>query len=289
MKLKHHFIIGLLFWHIGAIAQVSVSSSSRNIFIGEQFTLTFSFSKKVGEIDPAIFRFDSIPHFEVIKKSLLDSTRTGERLIYSQNILLTSFDTGRWIIPPQVFQAGKRKYMSDTISVSVLPAALKSNAYYDIHEILTVPEPASVFRKALLITGVLLSIGLLIFFISRRKKKRSETSSVKKDPYVAALSALDKLNKQNNDVAFFYTALYSIYRTYLTGLLGVELAGKTTGELILQMKSELDEHDFFLVANVLRMADAVKFAKYSSSPEEVQSSLQTIRTAIDLIHEKRAS
>src|ERR671929_972963 len=45
------------------------------------------------------FTFDTLPHFEVLNKSKIDSQLNGSSIQLQQTYLLTSWDSGRWQLP----------------------------------------------------------------------------------------------------------------------------------------------------------------------------------------------
>ena len=273
-----------------ANAQISITSSSKNIYIGEQFTISYTLTK---DIAPQKLQFpsftDSIPHFELIAKGPLDSVRQGSEMIYTQDIRYTSFDSGRWVIPARTFIVGNKKMLSDTLIISVLPVKLKSKNYHDIHEIIDVPKPNEELPKWLIASAVVLLVALFLFFILRNSKSISPVTQVVVDPYQQAITALDHLRKEKSDIKTFYTHLYVIYRRFLSGKEKTALDSFTTDDLILFMKGKMKEDDFFAVSEVLRIADAVKFARYPSSKEDALKSYDRIRIAIDNLHKQSKS
>lgn len=273
-----------------ANAQISITSSSKNIYIGEQFTISYTLKK---DIAPQKLQFpsftDSIPHLEFIAKGPLDSVRQGSEMIYTQDVRYTSFDSGRWVIPARTFIVGNKKMLSDTLIISVLPVKLKSKNYHDIHEIIDVPKSNEELPKWLIASAVVLLVALFLFFFLQNNKSISPVKQVIVDPYQQAIAALDSLRKDKSDIKTFYTRLYVIYRRYLSGKEKTDLVSFTTDDLILFMKGKMKEDDFFAVSEVLRIADAVKFARYPSSKEDALKSYDRIRIAIENLHKHSKS
>lgn len=270
-------------------AQISATTSSHTLYLGEQITLTFSYSKKLADPSGFFLLNDSVPHFEIVKKTAFDSSRTGEWITYKQEMVVTSFDSGRWAIPSQIFQIGKQQLKTDTLMISVLPVKLKTADYYDVHDIIAVEDPKVDWSKWILVSGVLLALGILIYYLLGKRKLKPRSKAYAKDPYKTAIDLLDKLENENRDINIFYTRLYIIFRSYLSALGGADLGGRTTDEWIIFMKGKLDLDEFYKVVQVLRIADAVKFAKYQSSVEEANASLKTIRGAIEHLHKKHTT
>lgn len=282
------FIISIFFSkHIHA--QISITTSSHKLYLGEQITLTFSYSKKQGDPSGFFLLKDSLPHFEIVKKTALDSSRTGEWITYKQEMVITSFDSGRWAIPSQIFQMGKKQLKTDTLMISVLPVKLKTSDYYDVHDIIEVEDPKTEWSKWILVSGVVLALGILIYYLLGKRKLRPTSITQAKDPYKTAIALLDKLENETKDLKIFYSKLYIIFRSYLSDFGGADLGGRTTDEWIIFMKGKLESDEFYDVVQVVRLADAVKFAKYQSSAEEATASLKKIRDAIEYLHKKHTT
>ena len=79
----------------------------------------------------------------------------------------------------------------------------------------------------------------------------------------------------------FHTALNDILREYLYRKTGIATMEKTSAELMMQLnKFNLPANDFTLLAQVLRMNDAVKFAKYQPPAQENEQALETIKKSV---------
>ena len=62
----------------------------------------------------------------------------------------------------------------------------------------------------------------------------------------------------------------------------------TTDDVLISMKGSLEGSSFSKLAEVLRISDAVKFAKYGSSMEQASESFRIIKDSIDLLNKKKA-
>lgn len=279
------YIFFFLFIHLSSAAQVSVTSSARSILLGEQFTVTYSLTIKVGEEKKFSTTIASVRPFEIIHTGPVDSTRKGDRIIYAQQIRFTSFDTGRWVIPSRVFHTGGKTVLSDTLMISVMPVKLTSTDYYGVKEIIQVQAPANDWFRWIRIAGMVLAVGFVFLVFIRIWRKLPRNSQSPKDPYLSVIAALDKLSAENDDRKSFYTSLYNLYRAYFSYHAGMDLVDKSTDELIVYMKSHLSEDDFYAVTGVLRVADVVKFANYPSSTAEGNRSIAIIREAIRHLHQ----
>ena len=80
--------------------QISVTATAnRNqILIGEPVQFTLEAKLPLG-MQMTWFPLDSIPHFEYIEKGKLDSAVTEDGKSFRQDVLITSFDSGTFVIP----------------------------------------------------------------------------------------------------------------------------------------------------------------------------------------------
>jgi hypothetical protein len=77
---------------------VNLSFDKQRILLGEQLGVTVKAFVDKGAV-LAGFPIDSLPHFEVLESSKIDTTVTGNTLQLSQSLIVTSWDSGRWNLP----------------------------------------------------------------------------------------------------------------------------------------------------------------------------------------------
>lgn len=271
--------------------QVSVNRS--RILIGEQLELTLKLEVVGGEMIRWPKLPDSLGHFEVLNRSNLDSIRSGNTMTYTQNLTLTSFDSGRWVIPSVGFIAGNKTVKSDSLAIDVTNVVLKGNDYNDIKEIIEVQAPGVDWKKWIpYIFGVVLLLALLLYWLKNRKKQPAvEKPFSRTTAYEEAMAELKKLKAEQlpekGDMKQYYTRLYDIYRIYLGRYTGTRLMQSTTDDLLVSMKEKLPSAGFSRIAEVLRIADAVKFAKYPSSVPESNNSWETIFGSVEDLNRQK--
>src|SRR5579871_2571488 len=85
--------------YISAQTQVSVTATAnrKQILIGEQIQLTLEAKLPLG-VDMSWFPLDSIPHFDFVEKGKIDSSVTEDGKTFRQDVLITSFDSGTFVI-----------------------------------------------------------------------------------------------------------------------------------------------------------------------------------------------
>ena len=209
----------------------------------------------------------------------------------TQNIVVTSYDSGRFSLPPLALIESP-KATSDSFPINVQPVNVDTlQDYHDIKDIIEVP-PVAQWPFILVIS--LLTIGSIagLYFLLKKNKlirKESKTKASRLSAYEKATEALKKLELQTQQPGLakpFFTALTSIYRQYLSEAYSWRSLQQTGGELILQAKPLLTEIDFYQLTNAIRLSDAAKFAKYQPPQTEWQTALIAIRQTIDVLEKQ---
>jgi hypothetical protein len=278
----------------GSSARASIDRSK--ILIGEPITLTLEATVPV-TITPTWFPLDSIPHFEYIDFGKIDSTVSDDHKYYKQVLSITSFDSGRWVIPSLSLEMNGRYYVTDSLPVSVAFSNFDPNQdYHDIKDILEVDNPALAYVTWALAAVTLLSLIALIYFLrkSRLLSRPAMAEAKVLDPFAEAMLALESLRKEQlperGEVKRYYTSLNDVIRRFINRKMGLSTMEKTNEELILQVKQTGIPHEEMIrLAQTLRMSDAVKFARYVPASEDNEQSFRTTETTVQLLNNLNGS
>lgn len=287
MYLRFSTIILLLVLQATAQPVINITASKSVIRTGEPDTLTLSASWPGHQLQQGFAIADSFPHFDVWDKGTASKTENG----ITQNIVVTSYDSGRFSLPPLALIESPQT-TSDSFAISIQPVNVDTlQDYHDIKDIIEVPAvPQWPF-----ITGIaLLTIGAIVglYFLLKKIKGLKEEPKIKAPKpgaYQRAIESLQQLEPQTQQpgpAKPFFTTLTSIYRQYLSEAYHWRSLQQTGGELILQAKPLLTENDFYQLTNAIRLSDAAKFAKYQPPQTEWQSSLTAIRQTVDILEKQ---
>jgi hypothetical protein len=253
------------------------------ILLGERIKLTLEASFPANEVYN-FFAVDTFPNFEIIESKKIDTVSNGSEIFLKQEILITSFDSGHWVIPSFALND---KLQTDTIPVDVGYTANfdPKQKYHDIKDIV---EPAPEEKKkpwwfwyAVAAGGVL--TALLVWLLTRKKKKPAVTQApvIDLNAYSEALKKLEVLKKENPSAKIFHTQLTDIFRMYVQKRKGLQSMQKTTDDLIVQLKSlNMDKDRYNELAQALRLTDFVKFAKYEPAAADNENVFTVIKNAI---------
>ncbi len=157
------FLITLFLFSLTVTAQkVTATADREKILIGEQFRLRLQANFNEGEpLD--FFVIDTIPRFEILDRSLVDTSKFDGGLALTQELTLTSWDSGRIQIAPFVLAEERTKSLMMEVAYSPHPFDT-TQPYHDVHEILEVKRPIETTWYWYLIGLLVLILLFLLFF-----------------------------------------------------------------------------------------------------------------------------
>lgn len=291
--MKISFVIVLILLVQGAAGQKKIAATAavdkNRILIGEQAQLmlqaVFPPKNKI-----SFFQVDSIPHFEILFQSEVDTVRRNDSIILSQRVVFTSWDSGTWQIP--AFRlAGSR-----TVQTNALPVTISFSSPFDpgqeYHGIKDIMEVAKEKKQTwwwYVVIGLLL-IGLFLLLFPKKKKPQLLQPAVHVNAYEQALKDLEKLQQEAPaDHKLYYTRLIDIFRGYLLQRRGIHSFQKTTDDLGRQLRQlQIEEVVYQNMIENLQLSDFVKFARYVPTQEERTESVRSMKTTIQHIEQLKA-
>jgi len=264
---------------------VSATADRSQVLIGERIQLTLK--ADIPENKPILFfQLDTIPHFEFINLGKIDTVNTGSGTTLSQKIIITSFDSGHWVIP--AFPLGET-VLTDSIPVDVGFSPFDpQQPYHDIKDIMEV-NPQEEEKKSklwLFIAGGVLLLLLLFVLLRKPKKVQSQTVAVPLDPYRLAMEQLEKIRKEKLTPKAYYSGLTDVFRVYIEKRKGIHSLQQTTGDLVKQLKTaEIQPELYKELSEILQLSDFVKFARYETGVEDDSRAFDTIKKTIEYIEQ----
>lgn len=240
---------------------------------------------------------DSFGNFVPILKEKIDSSYSNGNLNFSQQIIITSFDSGRQIIPPLALTASTLdgdstfNIYTDSIAINVTYSPADSTLpFHDIKTIIEVKKTFPLWIWALTAAGIIIIIVLIIYF-ARRSKKKKETGifESKLSPYDEAMLLLDELQKENlpekNEIRQYYLRLSDIFKRYLSRKTNSYQMHLTTDELLMELgQLDLSKEKIANFASCLTMGNIVKFARYVPPDYENQKCFSETKEMITHIN-----
>ncbi len=262
--------------------KISVKTDTTKIRIGE----TINYEIVVDNADTGVnfteIQLDSFGRVEVVES--FDINTLKNRLIKKYS--LTSFDSGRYVIPRQRVYVWSQEYLTDSLMIDVNTVAVDTlkQQLFTIKAIQNEPYTFDDFKNYLLwLLGILLIIGLILYFLFKRKKTEYDAMGQPiLAPYQEAILHLKQLDKkqlwQNNKVKEYYSELTSIVRYYIERELKIPALERTTDALIDTLTDFSDAESIVTTPEtikklkaLLQEADLVKFAKSKPMANEIEN------------------
>lgn len=275
-----HFLLGVA--QSGATIKTSVDKYT--IFLGEplQLTITISYPQQEGHL----FTFpDTIPHFEFLEKPVVDSVFENGKISLKTVYYLTSFNSGRWVIPSYKLTGS---IISDTIPIDIVFSDFDpQQEYHDIKDILEV-KPVAKNDFWWYMIGGLLVLALLVYYFLRRKKMMQVVGNdnISTNPYEDAIKQLRLLKQSTVSSKIYHAKLTEIFRIYVSRKKGICSLQKTTNDLVLQLQElKWQPGQFEKLSQALRLSDFVKFAKYNPTNDDNENCFDTIYNTIRIMEQ----
>ena len=271
--------------------------SADSLLVGDQVVWTLDFSVPEGKM-LAVAPYSEIlardttirGSVEVVRDFELDTLSVKKNLAQLRGkILLTSFDSGSFRLPPPLILVDKDgsgetdtiKIDPKTLYVNTIPVDTATFKMYDIKPQETYPVT---FKEVLPWILLGLGIALLIWGIARyiaMKKKNKDFfgRSVESDPpHIVALKKLEKIRTdklwQSGKDKLFYTGVTDAVREYIEKRYSVRAMEQTSAEIMDSLKDKkIDDKILGDLESMFSTSDLVKFAKHSPGAEENEKAI----------------
>ena len=301
MKFFTFLLITFLFsitYSFGQSPTVKTTVDKTDILIGQQIHYRVETSMPDNTYRLGWFSVpDSFGNFVTIFRDKIDSTYSNGNLNFSQQIIITSFDSGRQVIPPLPLSvstlAGDSSFTVFTDSIPINVTYSPADSTLPFHDIKNIIEVKKIFQWwiwALIAAVAILLIVLIIYFIKKSKKKKdTEIFESKVSPYDEAMQLLDELQKENliekNEIKEYHTRLSDIFKRYLSRKTNTYQMHLITDELLIELNEmDLSREKISDFANCLKMGNAVKFARYIPPVFENEKCFLETKEMIKSIH-----
>ncbi len=281
---KKRFLFLILFFigiGISQAQQVKGTIDSTSIRIGAQ--ITYEFQVEADAKDLVIFpEGQTFSPLEMIESYKVDTSFAGAKMSLIKRYGLTQFDSGSYTIPRQLVTINQQPFYTDSIAVEVnnVQVDTTKQGLYDIKDIVEVDHATSkVWEYLLYFLIIALLIGVFLYFIIRRSRKKAEAER-KLPPFEQALFSLRKLDEEFKEPArgieqheitkAYYSKLTDIVRRYLDEEVYSRSMESTSAELIDKLlqekqlgKIDLSKETILKLDQILKRADLSKFARMS--------------------------
>jgi len=293
---------GLTFTMQGQYTGANARLEKDNLQIGDQVTLELTVTVPAGSLVQWPMLLDTlVRNIEILRKSGLDTiTSNKEQFTLKQKLIITSFDSGSYIIPPIPFKYTQKgdtvTYYTQTSPVNLDVQTIKTDPAKDIKPIKPPLTAPVTFRELLPWIGlgvIILALAFLIYFFLKKRKQKVPvfTSRLKTSipPYEAAMEALESLRLkklwQAGRVKEYYSEMTDIVREYIELRFPVRALEMTTSEIDAALRqTDVNGSAREKLHQTLTLADLVKFAKEQPLPLENDLSFSQ---CVDFVRETR--
>lgn len=265
---------------------------SAGILIGQQAHVELSVTYRVDQGASPAIDWPSIAdtltgHIAVLHDSHVDTIAPDKQrdpylLKQTRTLTITSWDSGYWAIPPFRFAINGDTLETTPLLLTVNTVEVDTTqAIRDIKEIYEVPfswmdwlrEHWPWVAGGAAALAVLTAVTILLVRRARRPRTEQVVHEPVKPLHVRTLLALEELDRrklwQQGQVKVYHTELTDILRGYIEERFGVQAMEQTTDELVAALRpSAMRTAQREQLGNLLRLADMVKFAKWTPLPAE---------------------
>lgn len=234
---------------------------------------------------------------EIVGKSTPDTIDIeNQRVQIKRDLVLQSFDSGVYVLPPLRYVVGKDTFRTQSLSLKVIPVNIDTlKTVHDFKYVEEVPfklfdwVPSFIsdYWWVYLIVILVIAIGLFVYFKWLRhgqipllpKKKRLP-------PYEEAMQRLADLKEkhlwQSGQEKAYFTEITDILREYIERRFEVNAVEMTTSQIMEALrKNEVSRPVNQQLGSVLELADFVKFANLRPLPDENEMAYQRTLTYLN--------
>ena len=276
---------------------VSAAIDSTTLFIGDQTNVHLQATCDQSEqVQMPVYGETLIPEIEIVERTNVDTTKLKDgRYQLNQTLTVTSFKDSLFYINPLPFVSGEDTFWSEGLMLNVIqPFEIDTTlAITDIKPIAKAPIWVWGIIRWILLAILLIGLGIgsyyLYVFVGKRKGVIPEAPKEPARPAEeVALEKLDQIKEakiwQQGQVKEYHTELTDVVREYIGGRFDIRSSEKTSDETLRAIKPVLSDKKslYEQLRKMLSLADLVKFAKWTATPDENEMAL---KTAYDFVRE----
>lgn len=274
--------------YIAAEVSIKASMDSAYIIMGKQTTLHIEIIDNAddeGILPISDQSIDTIiSQVEIISRQKPDTTNLGNnRRQIKQDIIIQSFDSGLYTLPPILYKVKKDSFYSNPLVLKVVPVQVDSLVTIHGQANVVAPNyrwydylPDFITDNWVWILLLVLVLGICVAAIILRKKKIVIPLIPQKKPippYELAMQRLAVLREEKlcekGQEKEYYTRLIDILRLYIDTRFGINAMEMTSTQIIEALNNnEETKLPNKYMKEILSIADFVKFAKVRPLPDD---------------------
>lgn len=215
-----------------------------------------------------------------------------------QKIIIQSFDSGLYTLPPLTYTVGNDTVRSNELVLKVIPVPVDTMTTVHDFAGVTVPHTrlwdylpdfvADYWWIYLVLVVIALAVAAWIIWRRNHRREAIEAERVPSlPPYELAVKQLNELKAEklceNSREKEYYTRLTDILRVYLDTRFGINAMEMTSTQIMRRVRAhDTTKPSAALMKQILEIADFVKFAKVRPLPDDnVKSFNQAVQFVED--------
>ena len=290
------FVLALALGSLTCRAQDDGTLRSRlsrdSILIGDQIEWTIDLQLAPGEGARVSKPGETpVPGVEALGEMSLDTLSQKKGVLNLRGrIILTSFDSGSYVLPPLYVLLARTdgtidtlEYAGPTLAVNTIPIDTATFQPYDIKGQIRYPLT---FKEVIPWVGLALLVASLIWLLVRWIRLRRQNRDffgkpvVKDPPHIVALRSLEKTRSQKlwqtGKQKQFYTQVTDALRQYIAARYEVPALEQTSAEMFQDLEDKaIDPALTDSLKDLFTTADFVKFAKHAATDQENENAIPT--------------
>jgi hypothetical protein len=262
---------------------IDVKIDSAAILIGEQtrmhLTVTTDKDRKVQIAIPGDTLMSGVEVLAIYEPD--SSIIENDRLLIRQDLLITSFDSALYLLPPVKVIDGADTVYSNRVALKVSSFPVNTDAPDEFYDIKNIWKPPFVLADYYpIIFGVLVVLFLICVagYVIQRIRNHKPIIPPEKEkpmlpPHEQAIRELDRIKQQklwqqgrNKE---YYTEVTDTLRKYIVNRFGISAMEMTSSEILSIIRRENEADSVYEnLKQILQLADFVKFATLNPLPDE---------------------
>ena len=216
-----------------------------------------------------------MPGIELLeKRRVVNSINENRRNVYTDEYLITSFDSTLYNIPPFKVLVDSNEYTSNSLALAVYTMPIDTanlqnicgpKEVWDVE--LTWEEYRDSVHLGIIVLFLVLALAwVVVRFVKNKPIIRIVKIKPKEPSHIAALNKIESIKsddawREDNNVKEFYTRLTDALREYMHDRFGFNASEMTTSEILDYLSKIDNKENIAELKEILETADLVKFAK----------------------------
>lgn len=308
-KRIYTFVLLILLSVVSAVSQNVVLNAEIDTFqmmIGEQTRIKLELSVDTGYkvVLPELEK-EIVSGIEILeKKRDMKSLNGNRRNLYTDEYLITSFDSTLYNIPPFKVLVDSSEYLSNSLALAVYTMPIDTANLQNIcgpKDVWDVDLTWEEYRDSVHLGVIMLFLALALAWVVVRFVKNKPIIRIvkikpKEPSHLVALNKIDEIKndetwRADENVKEYYTRLTDALREYMFARFGFNATEMTTSEILDYLRGIDNKENIAELKEILETADLVKFAKLHPTANEnnrnMENAIEYVNVTKNIEEEKQ--